>query len=102
MKYVVILGVAATALAACGPSNDELRAKLDSRAQFDMNCPNPRAVSLEETNGYVTSYGVTGCGRRATYVLNATTMSWVMNVSDGRPIGEAPGEAPQPPAPNAK
>jgi hypothetical protein len=84
---------------ACGPSNDDLRAKLDGRAQFDLACKDLHIAPLEETNGYVVSYGVTGCGKRVTYVLNATTQAWVMNVADGSPTGVGPGEAPPPPAP---
>jgi hypothetical protein len=90
------LAVAAVALTSCAPSNDELRAKLDQRARFDLSCSSIYLQPLEETSGYTMSYGVTGCGRRVTYVLNATTQSWVMNVDEGRPTGQAPAEAPPP------
>lgn len=71
------------ACSACGPSNADLRSKLENRAAFDLGCQSLQLTALESTNGYVTTYGVIGCGHRATYVLNAQTLSWVMNVSDG-------------------
>ena len=86
-------------LACGGVSNNELRAKLVRRAQYDLDCSHVDLKPLEETNGYTMSYGVTGCGRRVTYVLNATTQSWVMNVADGQPTGQTPAEAPPAPAP---
>jgi len=82
----------ACVLACGGASNDSLRAKLDSRARFDLGCSDIQLAPLEETNGYIVSYGVTGCGRRVTYVINATTESWVMNVADGQPTGQSPEE----------
>ena len=97
MKSLIILGGMAAALAGCIPPNDSLRAKLEPRAQFDLNCPNLQIVPLEKTNGWVTSYGVTGCGRRATYILNASTNSWVMNVADGQSMGAGPEDPPPPP-----
>src|SRR4051794_29928726 len=102
MKSLAYFAALVTTLAACGPGNDDLRGKLDNRAKFDMNCPNLQVVPLEETRGYVTSYGVTGCGRRVTYILNASTASWVMNVSDGQSVSAGPVQAPPPPPPNPK
>jgi hypothetical protein len=87
----------------CGPSNDSLRAKLENRAQFDTNCTALQLVPLEQTNGYTTTYGVTGCGRRLTYVLNAATASWILNADDGRPAQvpvESPPPVPAPPPPH--
>jgi hypothetical protein len=99
---MVAIGLMTTLpVTACGAgvSNDELRAKLDQRARFDLACPDLQLHPLEETNGYTVSYGVTGCGRRVTYVLNGTTRSWVMNVAEGRATGQTPAEAPPPPPP---
>jgi hypothetical protein len=89
-------------LFACAPTNDALRAKLESRAKFDASCNELQLVPLEETSGYTTSYGVTGCGRRLTYVLNASTQSWILNAEDGHPSRvppESPSPAPPPPSP---
>jgi hypothetical protein len=72
---------------ACVPTNPELREKLLTRARFDLDCDELRLRPLEKTNGYVTSYGVTRCDRRATYVLNPSSQSWIMNVSDGQAVG---------------
>jgi hypothetical protein len=91
----VVLG---TLLACGGASNEDLKAKLNSRARFDMRCERLALVPLEESNGRVTSYGVIGCGKRTTYVLNASTMSWVMNVEGGQPVA-APVQDPPPPTP---
>jgi hypothetical protein len=85
------------ALLACGPSNDSLKEKLESRAAFDLNCGALRYTPLEETNGYITSYGVEGCGRRVTYVLNASTQSWVMNTESTGTLQDAPPPSPPPP-----
>jgi hypothetical protein len=100
----ILSGLVLGSLTACGPgvTNEELRAKLDQRARFDLDCDTLRVRALEHTNGYTVSYGVTGCGHRATYVLNGTTLSWVMNAADGRPTGRTSEEAPRrapPPAP---
>ena len=90
----------------CFPSNDSLRAKLEGRAKFDMNCPEIQLAPLEETTGaygktYTTTYGVVGCGKRTTYVLNSATMSWVLNAKDmGPAAGVAqPATAAPPPQP---
>jgi hypothetical protein len=68
--------------------NDGLRAKLETRAKFDLSCSKLALVPLEEDRiGTVISYGVIGCNRRVTYVLNG--QGWVMNVSEGEPTGDA-------------
>jgi len=97
IRLTIFLVAAAIALTACpmGMGNEELRAKLDNRAKFDLKCSDLQVVALEATNERVTSYGVTGCGHRVTYVLNAGTLSWVMNVSDGSPVETSAG-APTP------
>jgi hypothetical protein len=50
------------------------RDSLGSRAAFDMQCPEER---LEMTEFSENSYGISGCGRRASYVWNGS--SWVLN-----------------------
>ena len=88
-----------TSACTLGVSNQGLRKKLDKRAAFDLECKELEFIPLEETNGYTTSYGVVGCGRRVTYVLNASSRSWVMNVDGGAPTGGAPEDPPPPPPP---
>ena len=87
----LVLAVVASAflLGACVPTNPELREKLLTRARFDLDCDEIRLRPLEKTNGWVTSYGVTGCDRRATYVLNTSSQSWIMNVSDGEAVSKS-------------
>lgn len=80
-------------LVGCGTTNEELRAKLESRAKFDLNCQELKVQPLETSHGYVTSYGVVGCERRATYVLNNSTASWIMNVVDGAPVSSKDASA---------
>jgi hypothetical protein len=61
--------------------NDTLQTDLQKRASFDLDCPPSKLHyrKLSETSGLVTSYGVRGCGQRATYVLNAQGQVWVQN-----------------------
>lgn len=99
MRALGVLLLAGVGIAGCAPNNDELRAKLESRAKFDLECPKLDLKPLEETSLVVTSYGVIGCGRRVTYILNAATSSWVMNAEGGRPVGAVTGEQPPPPPP---
>jgi len=92
----------AVVLSGCFPSNHVLREKLESRAKFDMSCQQLEFMPLEETSGRITTYGVTGCGRRLTYVLNANTQSWVLNGAEGRlaspvPVDATPSMSPAPP-----
>jgi hypothetical protein len=70
-------------LPACGGMyNSGFRSDLEKRASFDFGCPASQ-LSLTElssaANGLVTSYGVRGCGKQATYVLNTTSQVWVLN-----------------------
>jgi hypothetical protein len=70
---------------ACGPSTYRASpADLPARASFDLNCPTTelRQHRLDES-----TYGVVGCGRRATYVSSCngqpgdmtTQCRWIMN-----------------------
>jgi len=68
-----------------GMYNDGFKSDLEKRAAFDMDCPNSqlRYQELSEaSNDLVTSYGVRGCGRQATYILNVQSGVWVMNTDD--------------------
>jgi hypothetical protein len=72
---------------ACGAMyNDGLKSDLEKRATFDLDCPASKMHyrELSETNGLVTSYGVRGCGQKATYVLNVQSSVWVQNSGDSR------------------
>src|SRR5690349_574636 len=81
---------------ATGGGENELRA----RAAYDLNCP-PESIAMTQlqdgnfmaTTNHGAAYGVTGCGRRATYVNNVG--AWVLNNQEA--TGE-PGKAPAPPA----
>ena len=62
------------ALATCAPTawkNSVGRDNLLRRAQFDLRCPADqlRLTALQFSGELVTSYGVTGCGQQATYLL---------------------------------
>lgn len=74
----------------CSPAaqNAHGRTALESRAAFDLECPRSSLVVAalsRNSHGTITSYGVEGCGRRATYVrLHDST--WLMNPSAGAPM----------------
>lgn len=55
--------------------------KLRTRASFDMNCPEDQ-LSLTELdrnrNHQTATYGVSGCGKRSTYIYTRET-GWVAN-----------------------
>ena len=94
---MVAASLIAWAAAACatGGGENELRV----RAAYDLNCP-PEALAmtqLQEANAMATTnhgaaYGVSGCGRRATYVNNVG--AWVLNSQE--PTAD-PGKSPAPP-----
>ncbi len=70
--------------AAIQTANDDSQTSLRKRASFDMGCPADQLEfePLESySNGYVTTWGVTGCGSKATY-LKASSGQWVMNGGD--------------------
>lgn len=75
--FALCLASVAFLLAACAPANDELRARLDHRAQYDLKCQSPTLKPLKTTNGWITSYEVAGCGQRVTYELKEGTGSWI-------------------------
>jgi hypothetical protein len=85
------------ALLACATSesiNEKYKGQLMTRAKFDMNCERLSAQALQTNDaGVVRSYGVSGCGKQATYLLSNDGV-WVMN-TDGRSTG---GNQPPPAA----
>lgn len=61
--------------------------ELGTRTSFDIDCP-PSAVQfqlIKRTGRYPSEVGVTGCGRRATYVraVGRNVGPWVLNVYSG-------------------
>jgi len=61
--------------------NVKHRTVLEKRASFDMTCPRAELQFVEldhEPNGEITSFGVRGCGKQATYLLNRSGQ-WVQN-----------------------
>ena len=61
---VCLIG-AASQVAACGPSVQQMESKLVSRASFDLDCPEGE---IELTELDQATRGVSGCGRRASYI----------------------------------
>ena len=88
------LMVVTAALLACAGAddvNERYKPKLVTRAHFDLNCPDKlRTMPLEiDDAGVIKSYGVAGCGKRATYVL-APDGTWLMNSGqDAKPEPKA-------------
>jgi hypothetical protein len=105
MRQVSALFVVAAALAGC-PAATVHRDTLDSRASFDLRCPQ---AQLKVTEIDLHTAGVDGCGQRATYIYNEVANTWVLNsppADSGPPPGGAttppgppPGEPPPPAAP---
>jgi hypothetical protein len=103
--------VVAVALLACGSSaippeqlNPKRQQAVVRRAQFDLACAGPLLTApLQTMDGYVVSFGVTGCGKRATYVQTSEGV-WVVNsISDGTVVATDPSSLqppPQPPPPH--
>ena len=82
------LGVAAFLLSGCGPSEGALR----TRAAFDMQCSSDQ---LQVTELARFTRGVSGCGKRGTYTVNAGTGEWILNNGDG-PSEPSAGAPPAP------
>jgi hypothetical protein len=97
---LMVVMLALLACATTSGQNDRLKADLVRRARFDLNCTNPiDAVPLQTQNDWVMSYGVLGCGRRATYVLTPDGV-WVMNSApDGKVQVDPSLMQPPPPLP---
>jgi hypothetical protein len=68
---------------------------LKTRAAFDMKCPAP---SLDLTKLSPEVYGVSGCGRQATYVNGEHSWDdWTLNSTPGpEPVDQKPAAAAKP------
>lgn len=91
----VWLGCCVVIVAGCSTLAGRLEL-LKNRAAFDMDCPKEQ-LQLTDLGGQNT-YGVSGCGKRATYVGNNCRGSaaksycqWLLNTDDKASAG---GEAP--------
>jgi hypothetical protein len=76
-------------LCACGTPRpvEYARPRLLTRAGFDFNCAEQQLQIRELSSN---TAGVEGCGKRATYVYQTSTVSegvWVMNTATGAPEG---------------
>ena len=79
-------------LTACGASRDQLR----TRAAFDLDCPE---ASVEVIPLDRSTYGVRGCGQKATYVevcngqpgYAGTRCTWTLDAASGAPARPPPG-----------
>lgn len=85
LGFGAILG-AATFLSCGAAQNSSLRDDLSKRASFDFQCKSEQLQlqGLSEQNGIINSYGVSGCGKRATYVLSPTG-TWILNSDSDSP-----------------
>lgn len=95
MRFVFVALLGASSVTACGAAQHE--AELRRRASYDFGCAGA-ALQMEEIEagvGQIRSYGVSGCGRRAVYVLSLTGV-WVMNSdiesTDARTGEDVPAE----------
>jgi hypothetical protein len=61
-SIVIFLGLGAWA---CTPTEEQLRPKLLERASFDLDCP---ANQLDVVDLDGPTRGVSGCGRRGSYI----------------------------------
>ncbi len=67
-----------------GPPQSELDSKLRKRAAFDLSCPEAdlALTPLSEPSGVgiVTAEGVSGCGKKASYLLSGgSSPEWILN-----------------------
>ncbi|HNC95784.1 MAG TPA: hypothetical protein PKY30_06590 [Myxococcota bacterium] len=51
------------------------------RAAYDMGCPEGelKLILLNVSQGYPATFGVEGCGKKATYLRPYGSTSWVLN-----------------------
>ena len=78
-KATIVPGV--VVLSGCGSLyNKGAKDDLSKRASFELNCPAEKleyTVLQKRADGYVTSYGVSGCEKRAVYVISG--FQWLLN-----------------------
>lgn len=98
-----LVALACMSLVGCfAAANADYRARLDKRAAFDLRCEPSQLKVVElatNSSGYVVSYGVDGCGRRAVYVLNWQNEVWILN-SPELPATDASAAGTLPSAPS--
>ena len=87
-----ILGVTFLGATHCAPPLADLR----TRAAFDLTCAS-ESLQVQPLGGDRT-YGVEGCGKRATYVWVPQNNSWIL---DNRAEAASPAAAPPPVAASA-
>ena len=102
---VVLIGVLASlSSVGCGSNADAIRKEVIPRATFELSCPGEQLTGqcLDESCNTV---GVSGCGKKATYVYlkqpHSLSGQWVMNTAGGNVQGAPEPAAPTPP-PQAK
>lgn len=76
-----------TACVSAASQNATMHTALLRRAAFDLQCPESQLITQpltydEHYSSVITSYGVAGCGSRASY-LRSTNGQWVANVVNG-------------------
>jgi len=69
---ILALAVSSWLLPACTPSAPVHPNAFDRRASFDLNCP-WQNLDFTPISEQPAVYGVTGCGKRATYVRRCET-----------------------------
>lgn len=99
-------------IATAADNNARLNTDLGRRASFDLECPEDEVtlIELSESEEMVNSYGVSGCGKRATYILTSSSNgTWVNNsggsgatgiVGTEAEVTPTPTPAPQPSRPD--
>lgn len=88
MRLRALSWAAVVTLLALGGCSNAL-ANLRTRASFDLGCPENQLKQYKLGGG---AWGVTGCGKKATYVLAGVPphRSWVLNGIQGTSGGSAP------------
>lgn len=91
MRLVLALALATIASACVINAGAASRDQLTRRAAFDLDCT-PNQLGYQKIDDR--SYGVTGCGKRGTYVesCNSGQCTWVLN-------GSLDSDQPPPPPP---
>lgn len=69
------------------------RELLLQRAAFDLECPQPSLTVTELGFGLNAPHGVSGCGKKATYVRDPATGQWILN--SPTTVRERPEESPE-------
>jgi hypothetical protein len=82
-KLTILFGAGWIVATASCYDRDRWDALLAQRASFDFNCPQQQLRLVDMGDRLVR--GVEGCGRRATYIQNPHTGTWVMNTEQGPP-----------------